>query len=200
MTWIILIVILAAVAAAFLLLGRVFPSKKRNAENSLIDLSRCKISTTTPSGARLFSVNPVAPPAVAAIDYALFKLFDLARARGYTEKLHHSDYKIYIVPPTQEFNSAGEYVPNFALNAPNYDGSNFDLDPTPGVGRVLAAEFVLPDMSGFVLPEYTREYEKFGEIAHYGAEHIILFYNDKYLFELTKTHGDDENDGHPIIK
>ena len=188
------IIVIAIIAAVFAVLIWQKKAERAQATQSLIDLSVCKYSERTPKGALLRSANVVNSEAIAAIDLWLTQLFAKAKKRGWTNKVTHPEQLIYIVPPERELNSAGEYVPNFLIRGDNYDGSDFDQDARPGVGMVLAAEYVLPDVSGFVLPEYTRDFEKFGDIAAHGALHVLAFHNDRAFFERTKTHGNAETD------
>jgi hypothetical protein len=194
----IIIILVAAGFAGFIWF--LLRNKTRNNFNRMmqVDVSNCRISNTTPLGVKVLSVNPLHPELIPAIDGSLTELFAMCRRRGYTQKLNHDDYKIYVIPPEREYDSLGNYVPNFKLRADEYDGTVFDQNPTPGIGEVYAAEYVAPDFSCYVIAEYTRDFETTARDAvRYGAEHIILKFNDEAEFNRTAFHGNGI--GHPII-
>jgi hypothetical protein len=191
-------ILVATGFAAFIYLLLRNKRKSNFARMMQVDVSACRISQTTQLGVKVLSVNPLHPDLETAIDVSLAELFATCRRRGYTQKLSHSDYKIYVIPPEREFDSEGNYVPNFKLRIDEYDGTVFDQNPAPGIGEVYAAEYVAPDFSAYVIAEYTRNFTTTAQDAvRYGAEHIILKFNDEAEFNRTVFHGNGVS--HPII-
>jgi hypothetical protein len=196
-----LMIVLAAVffAVVFWLVTR--QKNRQKLGQSAVDLTKCDIHATTPKGVKLRSVNPVRPEMIAACDYAFETMFEICRRKhNFHNRLKFSDYLVYIIPQDREHDSNGVYVPNFLLRADDYDGSIYDHDPAPGVGLVYAAEYCLPDKSGFVVPEYTRNFDELAAVGgafHNGLDHLILFANDVDWYARTENHA--SGGGHPII-
>jgi hypothetical protein len=92
-------------------------------------------------------------------------------------------------------------TPSFLLRADSYNGTEYDQDPDPRIGKIFAAELVLPDRFGgmtnsWVICQSNDEtYVK--NASRYGYEHKFLydFYRGEY--EATKFHGSGVN--HPLI-
>ncbi|MBK8810702.1 MAG: hypothetical protein IPN69_08215 [Acidobacteria bacterium] len=116
--------------------------------------------------------------------------------------LNFSDFLIYVIPADREYDSDGNYVPNFLIRADDYDGTIFDHDPRAGIGYIYAAEFVIPESLGaargeFVIADYSRNFETAEEAIRNGPEHLILYINDRPKYEKTKFHG--RGISHPLI-
>lgn len=92
-------------------------------------------------------------------------------------------------------------TPAWLIRADDYDGTVFDQDPTPGVGKIYAAEYVITGPFGAVAdmeivclldnPVYIRN------AVRYGKEHIELFKQDREKFYQTVNHGSGVY--HPLI-
>lgn len=159
---------------------------------SRVDLKPCRLSYRTPKGVKVFSQGEISDAHLSEIDAALTRLFEIARRRGYQNRLNFGDYTIFIPNPQLYRNG----VPCFKIRLDEYDGTEFDQNPMSGIGEVFAPEYVLPDFSGFVVA-YTDDMELLRTCVHNGAEHIILFENDRALYDQTAVHSNDN--GHPIL-
>lgn len=144
---------------------------------------------TTPMGVGLSMNLADAPKTV--IDSALTKLFSDVQSRDYTQKLKHSDYFITIKTDCIDRNGTKVWLERLDT----YDGTEYDQDPTPGIGMIYQAERVeLPGNP----PKFTICLDNLTNMSNttrFGAEHIILYYNDRNEYHRTavNTHV------HPII-
>lgn len=91
-------------------------------------------------------------------------------------------------------------TPSFLIRADSYDGTEYDQDSRPGIGKIYAAEYVITygDMlsnSWIICQSNDENYVK--NAARYGYEHKFLydFYRDEH--EATKFH--QSGNGHPLI-
>ncbi len=194
------VLIYIAVIAAILILVFLLTRKKRAGKDSgdAIPELRC----VSPLGISVVSGLPVDADILDTMDASLSELFDDARALGYTEKLKHSDYTIIVKEDCVDRNGTLSWL----TRADNYDGTEYDQNPEPGIGWVYCAEQVLfrRRQSDWQL-EPTMEYVicrgSLGLIANttrYGCEHLILLHNSFEKYKETETHRDGE--GHPIIQ
>jgi len=154
------------------------------------------VQERTPNGILLASKNGTTEEFKTIADASLNEVFADASALGYQDGLNFSQYIIYVLdnctpsPVTQ--------TPSFRLRSDSYDGTIFDQDPRPGIGYILASEYVFPESNGV-----STNYVICSDIANaannvrYGAEHIILWQNNPAEFERTKFHGNGIY--HPII-
>lgn len=150
---------------------------------------------TTPKGARIESDSPVDADRLSVIDQALTEVFSDAAHLGYTERLTHGAYTIFVNRNCQPRNGVMVWLGR----ADNYDGSEYDQNPAPGIGEIFIAEQV-GKVNNQIVPRYIICFDSFENIAQttrYGAEHIILAANDLNEYRRTETHSNGA--GHPII-
>lgn len=150
----------------------------------------------TSSGVKIESAVALSDEQKSAIDGALTQLFTEARARNYNNKLNHSDYSIIIRNDCEMRGGIMQWKDRLD----QYDGTEFDAEPAPGIGMVWQPEKVT--LNPYKAPVFTICYDApqaMGITTRYGAEHVILYYNDKSEFDRTQFHG---NGGppHPIIQ
>lgn len=157
---------------------------------------------TTPKGAVVHSVKGFSAEQLAAVDAGLEQAFDAARESGYTQKLDFGFYEISTPKNGCEL-SPVDHVPSWRIRGDNYDGTEYDVDPTPGKGVIYAAEMVLsvgttgsrPDHGWFVVCQ-VDDLNLQTATARYGAEHVLAGNNDPDYFGRTYTH---TSCGHPIL-
>jgi hypothetical protein len=158
-----------------------------------------KPRTPTPSqnqtalGIKYQSAAVVTDAQKAEMDKALTQLFAEARARNYAQKLNHSDYSLIIRNDCVEKGGIKVWLERLD----QYDGTEYDQDPTVGVGMIYQPERVV--LNPTRPPVFTICYdtpETMGLTTRYGAEHIILYYNDQSEYQRTAVHGPP----HPIIQ
>ena len=112
--------------------------------------------------------------------------------------LSHSDYTVNVIDDcvlTPESKTLA-----FLINAPEYNGTEWDQNPDPAVGEVFAAEMVKQQW-GIPSTEYIMcndPSENGYHAARNGPDHIILFHNDKAKYDMTVFHGNG-NSSHPLI-
>lgn len=151
---------------------------------------------TTAKGVNLISSNGVNNQVKSDIDIALTKVFTDSRALGYSNGL---DYNFYTIIVKDDCILSPGGVLSFKIRADEYDGTEFDQNPTQGIGEVLAAEQVISNgshlTSTYIICNASTPLVL--ETARYGAEHIILYNNDMNEYNRTKFHGNGV--GHPII-
>ena len=152
------------------------------------------ISARTPKGAIVYAVRQPSAGVLAAIDKGLDDLFAVARKHGYYARLNHSYYMIYIARPDRLKDRDGNYSPAIAVDAGGFAGGAYDQG---GFIYVAGMVFYLnPD--SFLIVDYGNDLKSFSDIVRYEGEHIILYYNDRRLYDQTASHGD--GGGHPILK
>lgn len=90
-------------------------------------------------------------------------------------------------------------TPSFLIRADSYDGTQYDQDSTPGIGKIYAAEYVIQEndnlTNSWIICQSTDEtYVK--NASRYGYEHKFLYdyYPDEY--DATVLH---INNSHPLI-
>jgi hypothetical protein len=150
--------------------------------------------TVTPQGTRIYSVTQPNTQMIAAIDRGLNDLFTLARKYRYTNRLNHSDYTIFIARADRQRNRDNQYSPDIAINAGQYAGSVYDQG-----GYVYAAGMVLAfNPNAFIIAEHTRDFQRVSEVVRYEGEHLVLYHNDRRLYQQTADHS--QGGGHPILK
>lgn len=96
--------------------------------------------------------------------------------------------------------SPEQRVPSFLIRADDYDGTQFDQDPRPGIGKIYAAEYVIQEgnvlTNEWVICNSTDEtYVK--NASRYGYEHKFLYDWYRSEYEATKFHGNGVS--HPLI-
>lgn len=150
--------------------------------------------TKTPRGVQVYAVNKPVPEALRAIDDGLTELFAVARRHGYTARLNYTDYTVFIARADRTRDSAGAYSPDIALGAAQYAGSVYDQG-----GYIYAAGMVLStEPCAFLIAEHERDFQRIANVTRYEGEHIVLFHNDRRLYEQTADHS--RGGGHPILK
>jgi hypothetical protein len=144
-------------------------------------------SPTTPivTGLTIQSTLPVDAETRNAMTQALTTLFAEAKARGYKNYVSHSDYTVI--------------VRNDCRPAPESGVMSWQ-EETPGYGLIWQAERVTISSSKVQSFQICRDnLATMANTTRYGAEHIVLYFNDKAEFERTKIHSTPEL-GHPIIR
>ena len=148
----------------------------------------------TPKGARIYAVNQPSSDMLNAIDKGLTDLFAIAQRNGYQSRLRYSDYTIFIAKADRTMNSDKNYSPDIAIGAAQYAGSVYDQG-----GFVYAAGMVLAyNPCAFVFAEHTKDFQRVSEIVRYEGEHIVLYHNDRKLYNRTADHS--QGGGHPILQ
>lgn len=152
------------------------------------------IVTETPKGARIYAVNEPNAEVLKAIDKGLTNLFVVARKYKYRKRLEYSDYTIFIAKPDRTTDSYKNYSPDIAVGAAQYAGTVFDKG-----GYIYAAGMVLSNNPcAFVFAEHTKNFERISEVVRYEGEHLVLYHNDRRLYNETADHS--RGGGHPILK
>ena len=155
---------------------------------------RFQFESLTPRGVRVYSVSRPNPATVRAIDSGLTELFVIARRRGYRQHLNYSDYTVFIGRADRQRDSAGAYSPDIAVGAAQYAGSVYDKG-----GYVYAAGMVLSMEPGaFLIAEHDRDFQRIANVARYEGEHIVLYHNDRRLYQQTYDHS--RGGSHPILQ
>ena len=148
----------------------------------------------TPKGARIYAVNKPNAKMLNAIDQGLTDLFAIAEKYNYQKRLNYSDYTIFIAKADRTVNSDKNYSPDIAVGAAQYAGSVYDQG-----GFVYAAGMVLAyNPCAFVFAEHTKDFNRVSDIVRYEGEHIVLYHNDRRLYNQTADHS--RGGGHPILQ
>lgn len=164
--------------------------------NEAVRITKDSFSRTaqTPKGARVYAVNQPNSQMLNAIDKGLADLFAVAQKNKYQKRLSYSDYTIFIAKADRMINSDRKYSPDIAVGAAQYAGSVYDQG-----GFVYAAGMVLAyNPCAFVFAEHTKDFQRVSEIVRYEGEHLILYHNDRRLYNRTADHS--QGGGHPILK
>jgi len=152
------------------------------------------IATRTPRGARVFARTPPRPEVLRAIDDGLSGLFNIARRHGYTSRLDYPYYTVFIARADRARDSQGAYSPDIAVPAGQYAGSGYDQG-----GYVYAAGMVLAfNPCVFIIAEHERDMVRISNVVRYEGEHLILYHNDRALYEKTADHS--RGGSHPILQ
>ena len=155
---------------------------------------RFTIAAQTPKGALVYAVNRPNNKMLEAIDKGLTDLFAVAEDNGYRKRLNYSDYTIFIAKADRTQNKDKNYSPDIAVNAAQYAGTDFDQG-----GFIYAAGMVLSNNPcAFVFAEHTKNFERVSEVVRYEGEHLVLYHNDRRLYNQTADHS--RGGGHPILK
>ncbi len=150
--------------------------------------------TETPRGVRVYTRARPRPEALNAIDAGLSELFAVARRRGYRARLNHADYTVFIARPDRVRDSRGAYSPDIAIGAAQYAGSVYDQG-----GYVYAAGIVLAlNPCAFIIAEHERDWQRITNVARYEGEHLVLYHNDRRLYQRTADHS--RGGSHPILQ
>jgi hypothetical protein len=155
---------------------------------------RFQFESQTPRGVRVYSVSRPRVEALRAIDSGLAELFAIARRKGYSQRLSYADYTVYIGRADRQRDSAGAYSPDIAVGSAQYAGSVYDKG-----GYVYAAGMVLSMEPGaFLIGEHDRDFGRISNVARYEGEHIVLYHNDRRLYQQTYDHS--RGGSHPILQ
>lgn len=153
-----------------------------------------RVSTRTPRGARVVAITMPRPEVLRAIDDGLTDLFNVARRHGYTNRLDYSYYIIFIARADRTKDSQGNYSPDIAIAAGQYAGSYYDQG-----GYIYAAGMVMAfNPCAFIIAEHERDFGRISNVVRYEGEHLVLYYNDRALYEKTADHS--KGGGHPILQ
>ncbi len=151
-------------------------------------------TTTTPRGVTIFARTNPRVEVLRAIDQGFAELFAVALRHGYRNRLNYADYTVFIGRADRMTDSQGQYSPDIALPAAQYAGSYYDQG-----GFIYAAGMVLAfNPSAFVIAEHGRDFGRITNVVRYEGEHIVLYYNDRALYERTADHS--RGGTHPILQ
>jgi len=151
------------------------------------------VESSTPQGVTVFAVAAPSRDVLSAIDKGFSDLFEVARRHGYQQRLNFRDYTVFIARADRTKDSAGQYSPDIAVAAGQYAGSEYDKG-----GYIYAAGMVLAfNPCAFVFAEHERDFTRISNVVRYEGEHLILYYNDRPLYENTADHS--RGGGHPIL-
>ena len=152
------------------------------------------VSTRTPRGVRVYARTQPNASVLRAIDDGLTELFAVARRHGYRARLEHTAYTVYIARADRDKDSSGNYSPDIAVAAGQYAGSGYDQG-----GFIYAAGMVLAyNPCAFIIAEHQRDFGRISNVVRYEGEHLVLYYNDRQLYERTADHS--RGGGHPILQ
>jgi hypothetical protein len=155
---------------------------------------RFTVSTETPQGVHVYAVSRPRTEVLRAIDSGLTELFNISRRHGFRARLNYPDYTVFIARPDRTKDSAGAYSPDIAVGASQYAGSIYDQG-----GYVYAAGMVLAyNPCAFIIAEHERDLSRVSNVVRYEGEHLVLYYNDRALYERTRDHS--RGGGHPILQ
>jgi hypothetical protein len=155
---------------------------------------RFPVVTTTPLGVTVFARTTPRAEFLNAIDRGFADLFGVAQRHGYRNRLRFQDYTVFIGRADRTRDSQGQYSPDIAVPAQQYAGTDYDQG-----GFIYAAGIVLAfNPSAFVIAEHDRDLERVSNVVRYEGEHLILYYNDRALYERTADHS--RGGGHPILQ
>jgi hypothetical protein len=187
-----LIVFIFSVQAAARSYRQVNPALVSRAEQVTGD--RFPIVTTTPRGVTVLARTKPRVDLLNAIDRGLADLFAVAQRHGYRNRTRFEDYTIFIGRADRTKDSKGQYSPDIAVPAQQYAGSDYDQG-----GFIYAAGMVLAfNPCAFVIAEHDRDLGRVSNVVRFEGEHLILYYNDRALYERTADHS--RGGGHPILQ
>ena len=152
------------------------------------------VETRTARGVRVLARTQPRAEVLRAIDSGLTELFQIARRHGYTRRLSYTDYTVFIGKADRVKDSQGSYSPDVAVPAGQYAGSGYDQG-----GFVYAGGMVLTvNPSAFLIAEHDRDWQRVSNVARYEGEHIVLYFNDRNLYNKTADHS--TGGYHPILQ
>lgn len=164
-------------------------------EAERISGDRFGFAAQTAKGAQIYSYRKINSATLKAIDRGLDTLFSIARKYNYNSHLNYSEYTIYIARPDRLKNADGNYSPAFAITPAQYAGSIYDKG-----GYIYVAGMVISDNpSAFLIVEYSvQNLQSVSDIVRYEGEHLILYFNDRRLYNQTADHS--KGGRHPILQ
>lgn len=150
--------------------------------------------TRTPRGVTVLARTMPRAELLNAIDSGFADLFAVAQRHGYRNRLRFDDYTVFIGRADRLKDSKGQYSPDIAVPAQQYAGSVYDQG-----GFIYAAGMVLAfNPCAFVIAEHDRDFGRVSNVVRFEGEHLILYYNDRALYERTADHS--RGGGHPILQ
>jgi hypothetical protein len=154
---------------------------------------RFSVVTSTRNGVTVVGLSTPRREVLDAIDRGFAELFDVARRHGYRNHLNYGDYTVFVARPDRSKDSAGQYSPDIAVAAGQYAGSGYDQG-----GYIYAAGMVLAfNPAAFIIAEHERDWQRISNVVRFEGEHLVLYYNDRALYERTADHS--RGGGHPIL-
>jgi hypothetical protein len=155
---------------------------------------RFSVVTSTTNGVTVVGLSTPRREVLDAIDRGFAELFAVARRHGYRNHLNYGDYTVFVARPDRTKDSSGQYSPDIAVAAGQYAGSGYDQG-----GYIYAAGMVLAfNPSAFIIAEHERDWQRISNVVRFEGEHLILYYNDRALYERTADHS--RGGGHPILR
>ena len=152
------------------------------------------LSGRTPLGVRVYARTRPNAATLRAIDDGFTQLFSIARRHGYRARLEHTSYTVFIARADRVKDSANNYSPDIAVAAGQYAGSGYDQG-----GYIYAAGMVLAyNPCAFIIAEHDRDFGRISNVVRYEGEHLVLYYNDRALYQRTADHS--RGGGHPILQ
>jgi hypothetical protein len=189
---------LSMVAAAVFIAGFAVDVAAQNrqvlAEATRISGDRFTVATRTPQGAQIYATNRPSAAMLNAIDRGLNDLFAVARKNGYSRRLSHREYTIYIGRADRNRDAAGNFSPDIAVGAAQYAGSVYDKG-----GFIYAAGMVIAfNPMSFLIADHGSNVSRVADLVRYEGEHLVLYHNDRRRYAQTADHS--QGGGHPILK
>jgi len=155
---------------------------------------RFAVVTSSPRGVTVVARTMPRAELLNAIDRGFTDLFAIAQKHGYHNRLSFSDYTVFIAKADRTTDSQGQYSPDIAVPAGQYAGGSYDQG-----GYIYAAGMVLAfNPSAFIVAEHDRDLARVSNVVRFEGEHLILYYNDRALYERTADHS--RGGGHPILQ
>src|SRR6266404_4505187 len=155
---------------------------------------RFALVTMTPQGVTVFARTVPRAELLKAIDRGFADLFAVAERHGYHNRMRFADYTVFIARADRVKDSRGQYSPDIAIPAQQYAGTDYDQG-----GFIYAAGLVLAfNPCALVIAEHDRDLGRVSNVVRFEGEHLILYYNDRALYERTADHS--RGGGHPILQ
>ena len=152
------------------------------------------VVTTTPKGVTVFARTMPRADFLNAIDRGFADLFAVAERHGYHNRMRFTDYTVFIGRADRVKDRQGQYSPDIAVPAQQYAGTEYDQG-----GFIYAAGMVLAfNPCALVIAEHDRDLGRASNVVRFEGEHLILYYNDRPLYERTADHS--RGGGHPILQ
>jgi hypothetical protein len=148
----------------------------------------------SPKGITFRSNVPIPSDVLTEADRQIDHLLERAAAHGLTDVRRHGAISIRILPRAAQCQTAGFLVSHNVQPGTNYDGSEYDLDPRPGVVSLCASGRYLERED---LIQVTLDGVRTMPIVRYEGEHWILYHADRQFYERTKIH--HAGNLHPIL-
>jgi hypothetical protein len=155
---------------------------------------RFGVITSTPEGVNVVARTMPRAEVLRAIDQGFAELFSVARRHGYNNHLNFADYTLFIAKADRTKDSQGQYSPDIAVPAGQYAGGYYDQG-----GYIFAAGMVMAfNPSAFIIAEHDRDLSRISNVVRYEGEHLVLYYNDRALYQRTADHS--RGGTHPILQ